>query len=78
MVNILPAKLPVGYQLAHDRQPTWRVGNPLVWGTGFTPPQWLLHNERISIRPNETGPEAYEREFSEPLPKNTFIVWINF
>lgn len=74
-MSSLPAKLPTGYSLADNRVDTWRVGNLLVWGTGFTPPNWLMENCRISIRPNETGAEAYEREYNEPLSKNEYVVY---
>lgn len=48
-----------------------------VWATGFDPPRWLQMSDRQSIRPNETGKEAFERENEHPLPQGTFIFWRN-
>ena len=66
---------PEGWSPTDDRQDVWRVGHLFAWATGFDPPCWLRCNTHISIRPGETGAEAAQRQFGEPLAKNEFVFW---
>lgn len=65
-------KLPEGY-IKTDTRGGWKRGSVFIWATGFDPPQWLCASQGVSIRPKETGAEAYQRETGQPLPKNTFV-----
>lgn len=67
--------LPAGYELAKPSS-EWQVGYPLLWAQGFSPPCWLVHNQRITIRPGETGEEAYEREYGSPPSRDEVVVVI--
>lgn len=70
-------KLPDGWSSTDDRVPIWRAGVLFQWATGYPEPCWLQLNHRISIRPNETGREAWLREGNGPLRRNHLILFVD-
>lgn len=69
-----PKKLPEGYQSTHHHCDVWRVGQLFTWGSGFNPPRWIKEPTRLSIRPGESGKDAYKREFGEILKGNGYVL----
>lgn len=67
--------LPDGWSDTDSKSGLWRRGVVFRWATGFAPPQWLETRQAVSIRPQETGAEAYQRETGSTLPDNCFVFW---
>lgn len=67
-------KPPEGWSTTDERMDTWRVGFVFRWATGFNPPKWLQTNDYVTIKPQETGAEAYRRQFGK-LPPNIHVFW---
>ena len=61
-----------------DRNILWLVGHMATLST-IEPenPKWTLWNIRLSIRPGESGRQAYKRETGEELDKYTIIYVID-
>lgn len=66
-------KLPAGWNKTDAPATIWSAGTVFVWATGFSPPCWLNTQERISIRPGETGKAAFLRQTGETLEEGEFI-----
>lgn len=70
---------PQGWQFADKPHPTERVGQ--VFGRASDPSEpddvefWYAPRQTVSIRPGETGPEAYQREYGESLPTKIYVCW---
>ena len=55
---------PNGYELGEARSDLWRVGYVFRWSGVYE--TWLDCNHRITVKPQETVAEAYERETDTP------------
>ena len=53
---------------------SWDVGFVWIWSEVFN--NWVsdTYSQNVSIRPGESGKQAYERQNSKPLPKFTHIM----
>ena len=56
-------EVPEGFQLDWDKE-SWNVGHVFTWSEFY---ECYLKDGIITVRPNETLPEAYEREYDMPL-----------
>ena len=57
-----------------DRDILWLVGMVAHKSTAFDGgPCWVLGLERLSIRPHESGKQAFERQTGEKLAKNQIV-----
>jgi len=65
-------ELPEGFQLDWDKA-IWNVGHVYIWSPVF---EGWLRSGIITVRPNDTLAEAYERVYDAPLPKHTEIFFV--
>lgn len=69
-------KPPKGWSKTDVAVNEWRAGLVFYWSeNAFDKPCWVEHRTRVSIRPGETGSQAYQRECGRSLPHNTFVFW---
>ena len=56
---------------------SWDVGFVWIWSEVFN--TWVvdIYRQNISIRPGESGKEAYVRQNSKPLPEFTHVMTTN-
>jgi hypothetical protein len=73
-MSAVAVKCPKGWDRTDTPMSLWRVGG--VFRLCFDGK--LLHERRqLTIRPDETGAEAYQREHGTPIPPDTFVFWRN-
>jgi len=56
--------IPEGYQLEWDNT-IWNVGHVFRWSEFYR--QYMVERFRITVRPGETLPEAWQREYDSPM-----------
>ena len=66
---------PEGFSTTDEPMDIWRVGFLYVWSDVFE--SWLDDRAMLSIKPGETGKEAYLREFGETLPHTDSVFWVD-
>ena len=65
-------ELPSGYTLDYDAS-IWNVGQVFTWSEVFK--NWLI-GPIITVKPNDTLPEAYKRSQKKDLPRDTEIFFV--
>ena len=70
-----PIPFPHGLSLADDSMDAWRNAVVYTYTEAFGKPSWFEETGYISVKPNESGAEAYKRQTGRDLAKDSYVLW---